>query len=169
MQTDPAVFRTATASPAGAASAQKTATAKGPGFAAVMSASQSEPIAAVQAKYDVTNITPAEVDQMFDELVDAGYPITEDLLMLSSMGERFRSHLGSITGSAPDLSRPVNLVQTAEQQLVMARSSGQGSEGWESLLRYFDSLPAPQPATAAPPLGDDRAAALRFAAQSSRA
>lgn len=157
---------------AGQATGQTTGPS-GAAFDVVLSAaSQSDAIAAVQAQYDVTNITPAQVDQMFDDLVAAGHPLNQDLLMLSTMGGRFRSHLATITGTPPDLNRPANLIQTATDQLTMARNSGSGTEGWEQLISFLDTLSSTPPTTASAArtsAAQDHAAMLRFTAQGSRA
>ncbi|WP_259966752.1 hypothetical protein [Leisingera caerulea] len=100
-----------------------------------------EKIAGVKARYDPRAITPQDIDQMFDALVQAGQPVTAPMLLLNSMGRKFRSHLAGITGSAYDGSRPLDLVGVAQLQIQRARKQGSSAAGWETFLAFL----APQP------------------------
>ena len=98
-----------------------------------------DPIADVMANYDLQNITPAEIDQLVDELKSAGHPVDENLLTLSARGAEFRSHLSDIVGGAYDPHQRVNLIDQTQDQLVMARRFGDPTEALERFLDYLQS------------------------------
>ena len=100
-----------------------------------------EKIAAVKARHDARAISPHDIDQMFDALVQAGQPVTAPMLLLNSMGEKFRSHLAAITGNTFDGSKPLDLVGVAQLQIHRARKQGSSGAGWETFLAFL----APQP------------------------
>ncbi|MEX0301890.1 MAG: hypothetical protein AB3N24_05655 [Leisingera sp.] len=94
-------------------------------------------IAAAKARFDARSITPQDIDQMFDALVQAGQPVTAPMLLLNSMGEKFRSHLAGITGTAYDGSKPIDLLGVAQLQIHRARKQGGSSAGWETFLAFL--------------------------------
>ncbi|PQA88498.1 hypothetical protein [Hyphococcus luteus] len=98
---------------------------------------EADPIAAVMATYDLTNITPAEIDQLVDELKAAGHPFDENLLMLSSRGAGFRSHLAGLAGGDYDPHQRVNLVDLTQDQLAMARRFEDPTESIERFLEFL--------------------------------
>ncbi|WP_264213151.1 hypothetical protein [Leisingera thetidis] len=100
-------------------------------------------IASIKARYDARAIAPGDIDEMFDALVQAGHPVTAPMLLLNSMGRKFRSHLAGITGSDYDGARPLDLVGVAQLQIQRARKQGGSSAGWETFLAFL----APQPQT----------------------
>ncbi|KIC10028.1 hypothetical protein RA19_12775 [Leisingera sp. ANG-M1] len=111
-----------------------------------------EKIAAVKARYDARSITPQDIDQMFDALVQAGQPVTAPMLLLNSMGEKFRGHLAGITGGAFDGAKPVDLLSVAQLQIQRARKQGGSSAGWETFLAFLaPPQPHPQPNALAQP------------------
>ena len=101
-------------------------------------------ISAVKARYDARSISPQDIDQMFDALIQAGQPVTAPMLLLNSMGDRFRGHLAGITGTDFDGSKTLDLVVVAQLQIQRARKQGGSSAGWESFLAFL-SPPQPQP------------------------
>ncbi|QAX30087.1 hypothetical protein [Leisingera sp. NJS204] len=107
-----------------------------------------ERIASVKARYDARAIAPGDIDEMFDALVQAGHPVTSPMLLLNSMGKRFRSHLATITGSAYDGVKPLDLIGVAQLQIQRARKQGGNSAGWETFLAFL--APQPQPGGQAP-------------------
>ncbi|AUQ49523.1 hypothetical protein PhaeoP83_01232 [Phaeobacter inhibens] len=106
-------------------------------------------IAAIKARHDPSHVSPTEIDRMFDDLVGAGHPIDGDMLIFSTMGERFRSHLDTLTGTAPDYSQPIDLRQIAQDQRTLARQDNSSVAGWDSFLNFLDSFPARGEMTAA--------------------
>ncbi|WP_082017926.1 hypothetical protein [Leisingera sp. ANG-Vp] len=102
-------------------------------------------IAAVKARFDTRSITGHGIDEMFDALVQAGQPVTAPMLLLNSMGEKFRSHLAGITGTAFDGSKPIDLVAVAQLQIHRARKQGGSSAGWETFLAFLAPPQQPQP------------------------
>jgi hypothetical protein len=111
-----------------------------------------EKIASIKAGYDIRSISPQEIDQLFDALVQVGQPVSAPMLLLNSMGEQFRGRLARITGSDFDGSKPLDLLAVAQLQIHRARKQGGSSGGWELFLNFLKpSLPAPaQPAPAQP-------------------
>lgn len=101
-------------------------------------------IDAIKSRYDPENISPREIDQMFDELTEAGHPIDRDLLMLSTKGERFQSHLVNVTNTngesqfqRPDPTAKINLVEVIEYQMTLARRAGEDTSSQQSLLTFL--------------------------------
>jgi hypothetical protein len=103
-------------------------------------------IAAVKASFDLTAVSPLDIDRMFDALVEAGQPVTAPMLLLNSMGAAFRGRLAAITGNPFDAARPMDLVAVAKLQIQRARKQGGSSASWEAFLAFL----APQAATPAP-------------------
>ncbi len=96
-----------------------------------------DPVAAVMAAYDLRAIAPAEIDQLVDELRAAGHPMDENLLMLSSRGAAFRSHLADMVGGVYDPHQRVDLVAQAEDQLALERRF---EDPTDSIERFLDFL-----------------------------
>jgi len=96
-----------------------------------------EKIASAKARFDARSLTPHGIDEMFDALVQAGQPVTAPMLLLNSMGEKFRSHLAGITGAAYDGSKPIDLLAVAQLQIHRARKQGGSSAGWETFLAFL--------------------------------
>lgn len=101
-----------------------------------------EKIASIKARYDARAITPHDIDQMFDTLVQIGHQVTAPMLLLNSMGQKFRSHLAGITGSDFDSAKPLDLVGIAQLQIQRARKLGSSSAVWETFLAFL--VPQPQ-------------------------
>lgn len=105
-----------------------------------------EKIAAVKAAFDLHAIAPQHIDQMFDDLVQAGQPVNAPMLLLNSMGAAFRSRLAGITGSAFDAARPMDLIAVAQLQIQRARKQGGSSASWEGFLAFLSPQQAETPA-----------------------
>lgn len=108
-------------------------------FLAETQRADGDPIAGVMKNYDLRNITPEQIDQLFDELVAAGHPVDNNLLMLSTRGAEFNSHIAKELGVAPEPNRPMNLVTSTEYQIRMARSFGDPTEASENFLDFLKS------------------------------
>ena len=113
--------------------------AGGADFLEEMERADSDPVAAVFANYDLQNISPLEIDQMVEELHGAGHPFDQDLLMLSSRGAAFRSHLSEMMGGDYDGNQRVNLIAQTQDQLVMARRYGDPTEALEDFLEFLNA------------------------------
>ncbi|MCB4454554.1 MULTISPECIES: hypothetical protein [Leisingera] len=111
-----------------------------------------EKIAAIKAGFDLRAMGPQDIDRMFDALVQAGHPMTAPMLLLNSMGERFRSHLSGLSGSAYDGSRQLDLIAVAQLQIQRARKQGGSSAGWESFLAFLMPQPPQERPAAQPPV-----------------
>lgn len=123
-----------------------------------------EQIAAVKAGYDLRSISPQDIDEMFNALVQLGQPVSAPMLLLNSMGAQFRGRLAQITGSDFDGAKPLDLVAVAQMQIHRARKQGGNSSGWETFLSFL----APHqsaPVQAAPTQAPEQAAPLGHMAQ----
>ncbi|MBY6054916.1 hypothetical protein KUV33_00565 [Leisingera daeponensis] len=122
-----------------------------------------EKIAAIKARFDARAMAPQDIDRMFDALVQAGHPMTAPMLLLNSMGERFRSHLAGLSGRDYDGGRTLDLIAVAQLQIQRARKQGGASGGWESFLAFL--VPEPPAAQAAAEAPLDHMARLAQQAQ----
>ena len=102
--------------------------------------SAKDPYAEVMTKYDLQNITPAEVDQLADELSAAGHAFDKNMLMLRTRGAEFQSHAVELFGGSFDPNQPMNLIQTTKDQITMAHRYGDPTEALEQFLEYFDGF-----------------------------
>ena len=93
--------------------------------------------AQVMGKYDLHNITPAEIDQLADDLVKADYPVTKDLMMLQTRGAEFQAHLSETFGGDFNPHKPVDLIQSVQTSIDMSRRSGDPTETMEHLLDFL--------------------------------
>ncbi|WP_254604131.1 hypothetical protein [Leisingera sp. ANG59] len=110
-----------------------------------------EKLAAIKAGFDLRAMAPQDIDRMFDALVQAGHAMTAPMLLLNSMGDRFRSHLAGLTGKDYDGGKALDLIAVAQLQIQRARKQGGASGGWESFLSFLvPQSPADQPAAQAP-------------------
>lgn len=108
-------------------------------------------IAAIKTRFDLRAMTPQDIDLMFDALVQEGQPMTAPMLLLNSMGDRFRSHLAGLTGKDYDGGKALDLIAVAQLQIQRARKQGGASGGWESFLAFLvPQSPADHPAAQAP-------------------
>ncbi len=62
--------------------------------------------------------------------------------MLSSMGEKFRSHLSSIGGGAINADHRGNLIETTEYQRSLAGRAGEDLALWNRFLSFLDGFGA---------------------------
>lgn len=108
-----------------------------------------DPIAQIFSEYDMSNISPREIDDLFNRLVKADYPISSDLLMLSTHGEGFRSHISEMFGGEFDPNQRSDLFKTMRVQLQFAKQAGDPIEAIEQFI-YFLGQFGPQKGDAPP-------------------
>lgn len=113
-------------------------------FQAERSSAASSRVSEVKANYDVTNISPREIDQMFEKLVDTGHSIDEDMLMLSSRGEEFLSGIATIAGHIFDPIARNNLVETNRSNMEFARLHGGNLAGYVSFDHFLSTFGSSQ-------------------------
>ncbi len=137
-----------------AQSKQQAESVKGAGFATQAAEAAdnvaTDPYAEVFAKYDLQNITPAQIDELTDELFEAGRAFDKNMLMLRTRGAEFQSHLAELTGAPFDPNKPVNLIQSTKDQITMAHRYGGPTEALEEFLSYlnkYDQADAAGPET----------------------
>lgn len=102
-----------------------------------------EAIAAINSRYDMTDITPRQVDQLVSELEAAGHAFGPELLTLLTYGEEFQSHIARTFGGEPQPDRAMNLIAHGQAQLDHARRSGDATAHWQVFLEYLDGFGAP--------------------------
>ncbi len=106
----------------------------------------------VFAKYDMNAISPREVDQMADELLEAGFKDMEFLLMFTTQGEKFLTHLQEtarqhgIGGAGFDPTKPMDLITQTKTQLAFASAAGDPTD---AMKRFLDMLMHPPQQTTA--------------------
>ena len=89
----------------------------------------------VKRRFDVTHITPKQIDELVNVLRDNNLASFEALMTLSTHGYEFRSHLpGNTTNQA------MNLIAQTEQQLDTSRRHGSPTELLEKQLTLLKSL-----------------------------
>ena len=126
----------------GFAALQSTRQSEGAGgadFLEEMQQAAGDPIAEVMRNYDLQNITPFDIDQLVDELRGAGHPFDQDLLMLSSRGAAFRSHLSEMVGGQYDAHQKINLITQTQNQIEMSRRFGDPTEALEDFLAFLNA------------------------------
>ena len=106
-----------------------------------------EAIAAIKSRYDMTNITPRQVDQLVSELEAAGHAFGPELMTLITYGEEFQSHLARTLGAEPQPNRAMDLVEHGKASLDYARRAGDPTAHWEVFLAYLDGFGAPEEPT----------------------
>jgi hypothetical protein len=99
-------------------------------------------------KYDLSAISPREIDQMAAELKEAGFEDFDFLLTLMTHGEEFTSHLRATLAEAGyepapfDPTKSGDLIADIEQQVRIARSLGDPTEHAEDVLRKLQQFQA---------------------------
>lgn len=102
--------------------------------------------AGILSRYDLSQISPREVDALVDALKETGEYDFRDLLMLETRGERFQAHLAASlsehlgTEIPFDANATMDVKASAEAQLGFARLSGQPTQGWEDFISFLDAL-----------------------------
>ena len=90
--------------------------------------------------YDLQNITPRDIDKLADELTEAGYPFSTDMMLLRARGAEFQSHMPDFGGVPASPDKPVNLIESVETSLEMSRGHGDPTQGAQHLLDFLIKL-----------------------------
>lgn len=99
----------------------------------------------IDAKYDLHNISPEEIDAYARELHENGY-FGEESLMLLTYGAEFQTHLAEVISQATGEKTSVNttdkidVIARMENDLKISRSFGHPTEHMERQLAYFKSI-----------------------------
>lgn len=112
-------------------SAQNTSAKKTSTHASTHIARSEDHIADIFTKFDLAHISPREIDEMTDALNAARFDDAGFILMLSTRGEGFRSHMqdvvdgvGFTRDSAFDPTKPNDIIEQAQSQLEFAQRYG---------------------------------------------
>lgn len=103
----------------------------------------------IYADYDLTNITPNEIDELGARLWEAGDTDLESTFMLLTRGAKFQEHLcqmlyeaGIIDSPDFDGDRAFNLIDGVANQLEMSRRMGDPTEYLERALAELKDIHA---------------------------
>lgn len=97
----------------------------------------------IASKYDVTNISPKEIDELGFQLRQSGQADDGDILMLETHGATFKEHIGHLSGytySETSTNSPVNLLLTQKDQLEIARKNGDPTESRERGIEFLEEI-----------------------------
>ena len=100
----------------------------------------------ILSNYNMTNISPKEIDTLFDELKQAGHPITEDMMFLSTRGAKWRQHLAEIGAELNnqqvtfDPNQKIDLFAEIKSNIEFNKQHGYDSQHFESLLNFVSKL-----------------------------
>ncbi|WP_368183830.1 hypothetical protein [Aestuariibius sp. HNIBRBA575] len=97
-------------------------------------------VALIKSEYDMTNISPREVDEMVDRMIKAGDDMNGDLLMLLTHGEGFRQHLANTFGGTFDPNEKQDLVAQSKVQLQLAKQFGDPTEYLTRFIAFLDTF-----------------------------
>ena len=123
---------------------------------------------AIYADYDLTHLSPDEIDEMTDRLREAGVYEFGDMMMLETRGTRFQQHLcnclyqAGITNSPSfDGTQKSDVIASFKFQIEMSRRAGDPTEFAQKSLDRLEEIHAqaqadrakaqPVPSRAAPP------------------
>ena len=101
--------------------------------------STADPVADVMSRYNLQDISPLEVDQLVKDLQATGYAMNETLLILSTRGAEFISHMSESLGGSFNPNQRMNLISQTENQVRMARSRGDATEAMQNFLDFLKS------------------------------
>ena len=93
-------------------------------------------LSTIMSKYDITNITPKQIDSLVAELRENNLAPFEQVMMLATWGHEFQSHLPGIGQS----NKAFNLIAQSEYQLELSRRHGSPTEFMEKQLEFIKSL-----------------------------
>jgi hypothetical protein len=94
------------------------------------------------SQYDLHNISPKEIDNLASKLRENGKFDVRDILMLETHGEKFQSHLSSVTGRGFDASKKSDLIGSIEQNIEMSKQMNDPFDSAESLLKLLQQVDA---------------------------
>ena len=101
----------------------------------------------IMSQYDMRNISPREVDQIAAELRENGH-IDSDYMMLLTYGEEFRRGLAQSISEATgqnipfgeaEATKKFDMISTVEYQKKLAKSFGDPTEAYDTMLAYLES------------------------------
>ncbi len=98
------------------------------------------PMGSIAGRYDLTNISPREVDRLAHELNDNGHISTQDFMILLTRGAEFMQHMPNADFSEEELNQKSNLITDFQNSLKMSRSFGDNTEGLEHLLETLKEV-----------------------------
>lgn len=90
----------------------------------------------IKKKYNLQDITPKQIDALVKDLRENNLASFEQLMMLSTQGYEFRSHLPGGGGG----NKGFNLIQSMEYQLTLSKRHGSPTETLERQLEFVKSL-----------------------------
>lgn len=109
----------------------------------------------IAKKYDVTNMTPLEVDQMVKEMTDNNAAPLKDLMMLSTYGAEFRAHLQAHAKAAgfgevslvtteydSGMNEKKNILDIVYAQKETAQKHGEPTENYDREISLLESMAA---------------------------
>ncbi len=109
----------------------------------------------IAKKYDVTNMTPVEVDQMVKEMTDNNVAPLKDLMMLSTYGAEFRAHMQEHARAAgfgevslvtteynSGMNEKKNILGIVYAQKEMAQKHGEPTETYDREIALLESMAA---------------------------
>ncbi|MBO0346446.1 hypothetical protein J0X15_14530 [Roseibium sp. CAU 1637] len=105
--------------------------------------SSSSALSEIMSRYDLNNISPREIDQLADELSEAGGVSFDGLGLLVTRGEKFRMHMIESLGGDPstfDPTRRSDLAGSMAEQRDFAAKRGDPLEWYDQTLALFDRL-----------------------------
>ena len=109
----------------------------------------------IAKKYDVTNMTPVELDRMVKEMTDNNVAPLKDRMMLSTYGAEFRAHLQEHARAAgfeavslvttaynSGMNEKKNILDIVYAQKEMAQKHGEPTENYERAIALLESMAA---------------------------
>lgn len=112
---------------------------------------------AVFARYDLTQISATEIDQMTSELKSAGFDDLGFLMSLERQGATYRTEMetratvpGYETNSGFDAATPMDLLAQTRSERDLAHRYGQTTERLDSQLAKLEAAHMNRPSAAAP-------------------
>ena len=94
----------------------------------------------VASGYDLTSISPREIDQMALELHAGGHVSDSDFLALLTYGAEFMSHLPGNYYDEEKLTERSDLIGRVKERLDLAQSRGEPTADKERLLALLEKL-----------------------------
>lgn len=105
-----------------------------------------KPYNKILENYDMSNISPKEIDELYKELVTAGHPLNKDMFQLSTRGAMWRQHLAEIGAKATntevtfDPDKKINLFDEIRGNIEFNRQNGFDTTHYENLLKFVAKL-----------------------------
>ena len=105
----------------------------------------------VFAHYDLLAISPRTIDELAQDLLNAGYEDTQFVAMLSATGQRFLSKVGKHYAeqgyrvTVHDEDAKVDLLQISRDQLTIKKMLGQPTLALEDFILKLESIQAEKP------------------------